>query len=188
MDVPETNGYGRPGLLGAVLDGPAISTNWRGYRTLRESMNHVVGSDRRRSARQRQVGIPESAQWPRDAWQADRLVRAVLDDPTVRIRAVRRLEAVVTLCRLLTRLGEWHFAVVALRFGLTVDDQDMTVRSPQTVAQQLGLSVARVAQLEAAAIADLQRRQPQECPGLDAAIYRAEEYHLAPDETVPATL
>ena len=111
----------------------------------------------------------------------DRLAQAILDDPSVRLRAVRRMEAIVNLCRLLTRLKEPHFVVLALRFGLTVDDQLVTEQPRSDVSEKLQLSVSRIAQIEQEAIDDLRRRSRSEFPAMEEFVYRANGNHVAAD-------
>ena len=111
----------------------------------------------------------------------DRLVQVIFDDPDVRLRAVRRLECIVNLCRLLTRLPESHFIVLALRHGLTVDDRVVAEQSLSEVSEQVRLPVSRIAQIEQEAIADLRRRAGTEFPAIEAFVYRASHIRLAAD-------
>jgi hypothetical protein len=103
----------------------------------------------------------------------DRLVQQLCDDPDVRLKAVRRMEAIVSLCRLLTRLSDTHFIVLALRLGLTVDDQDIDGQSRRQVSERLRLSVSRIAQLEQEAVVDLRRRAVIEFPSMAAYVHRS---------------
>lgn len=102
----------------------------------------------------------------------DRLAQIILDEPAVRLASIRRLEAIVNLCRMLTRLSESQFIVLTLRLGLSVDDQVVEARSRQDVSQTLQLSVSRIAQLEREAINDLRARFSFEFPDLPAYVYR----------------
>jgi DNA-directed RNA polymerase sigma subunit (sigma70/sigma32) len=135
------------------------------------SMNESVSSERRARGRWDHLchltGLAIGGK--QTGW--DRLTQAILDNSDARLRAVQRLEAIVSLCRLLTRLNETHFVVLALRYGLTVDDQDVAPRSRQEISEKLSLSVSRVAQLEHEAIADLRRRVPAEIPALAEFVY-----------------
>jgi DNA-directed RNA polymerase sigma subunit (sigma70/sigma32) len=111
----------------------------------------------------------------------DRLTQAILDDPSVRLRAVRRMEAIVNLCRLLTRLSEHHFVILALRYGLTVDDRVVAERSPRDVAEKARQPESRIIQLEQEAIEDLRRRARTEFPAMEAFVYRATTTCVAAD-------
>lgn len=138
----------------------------------------IVSSERRATARWEQLsqltGIAMGGK--QTGW--DRLAQVILDDPSLRFKAVRRMEAIVNLCRLLTRLGEAHFVVLALRYGLTVDDEDVAALSRQAISEKLKLGVSRVAQLEQDAIADLRRRLPREYPGMAEFMYAADRHRL----------
>ncbi len=111
----------------------------------------------------------------------DRLAQIVLDDPSTRIASVRRLEAIVNFCRMLTRLSESQFVVLTLRLGLTVDDQAIETRSRQEVSNTLQLSVSRIAQLEREAIEDLRTRIILEFPDLTVYVHR-----VPPSDSQPA--
>lgn len=102
----------------------------------------------------------------------DRLAQIILDDPTIRLASVRRLEAIVNLCRMLTRLSDSQFVVLTLRLGLTVDDQPADPQSRQDASTTLQLSVSRIAQLEREAIEDLRTRITVEFPDLPAYVHR----------------
>jgi hypothetical protein len=103
----------------------------------------------------------------------DRLAAAIMDDPAIRLKAVCRLEAIVNLCRMLTRLSETHFVVLALRYGLSVDDETIDARPRREVSERINLSVSRVAQLESEAVEDLRRRIPIEFPRFTSFVYHA---------------
>jgi hypothetical protein len=94
----------------------------------------------------------------------DRLAQTILDDPTVRLKSVRRMEAIVNLFRMMSRLREPDFVILALRLGLTVDDQALDERSRREVSEKLQLSVSRIAQLEHEAVEDLRMRLTSEFP------------------------
>ena len=102
----------------------------------------------------------------------DRLIQQIFDDPDIKLKTVHRLEAIVNLCRLLTRLNESRFTVLALRLGLTVDDQVVDEQSRQQVSDRLQVSVSRIAQLEQEAVLDLRRRAAIEFPNMAAYVYR----------------
>ncbi len=102
----------------------------------------------------------------------DRLAQRILDDPAVRLKAVHRMEAIVNLCRLLTRLDETHFTVLALRLGLTVDDQVVEEESRRHVSERLQLSMSRIAQVEQEAVVDLRQRSVSEFPTMEAYVHR----------------
>src|SRR5688572_16538851 len=74
----------------------------------------------------------------------DRLAQAIVGDATARLRLVWRLEAIVILSRMLSRLRQPHFTVLALRLGLTIDDQPRLERSRQEVSETINLSVSQV--------------------------------------------
>jgi hypothetical protein len=142
------------------------------------SQDGLVSSERRATAKWEQLshltGIAMGGK--QTGW--DRLAQDILGDPSLRFKAVRRMEAIVNLCRLLTRLSEAHFVVLALRYGLTVDDQDVPAQSRQAVSEKLKLGVSRIAQLEQEALTDLQRRVPTEFPALADFVYRADGHHV----------
>ena len=96
----------------------------------------------------------------------DRLAQVILDDPAVRLKSVRRLEAIVNLFRLMTRMRESDFVILALRLGLTVDDQAVGEQSRRAVSEKLQLSVSRIAQLENEAVEDLRKRVASEFPDI----------------------
>ncbi len=104
----------------------------------------------------------------------DRLAQQIVDDPAVRIRSIRRLEAVVTLERLLATLRDPHFAVLALRLGLTLDDHQIVGQSRHEVSERLQLSVSRIAQLEQEAITELRAQSSATVPSLAEFFYRVE--------------
>lgn len=136
------------------------------------SSNRPLSTERRATARWDYLchltGLSMGAK--QTGW--DRLAQVILDDPSVRLKAVRRMEAIVNLCRMLTRSRESHFVVLALRLGLTVDDQAVTERSRREVSEQLKLSHSRVAQLEQEAVEELRTRVATEFPGMAEFIYR----------------
>lgn len=136
------------------------------------SQNGVAPAERRAAARwdhlSHLTGL--SIGGKQTGW--DRLAQVIIDDSTVRLKAVRRLEAIVNLCRMLTRLRDSHFTVLALRLGLTVDDQAVVERSRREVSEKLQLSVSRIAQLEQEAIEDLRRRATTEFPGMVDYVHR----------------
>jgi hypothetical protein len=103
----------------------------------------------------------------------DRLAAAILDDPAIRLKAICRLEAIVNLCRLLTRLSETHFVVLALRLGLSVDDQEVEPRPRRHVSETVQLSMSRIAQIENEAINDLRRRVATEFPTIADYVYHS---------------
>ena len=96
----------------------------------------------------------------------DRLAQTILDDPNVRLKSVRRMEAIVNLFRMMSRLRESDFVILALRLGLTVDDQALDERSRREVSEKLQLSVSRIAQLEHEAVEDLRMRLASEFPDI----------------------
>ena len=105
----------------------------------------------------------------------DRLAQQILNDPTVRLRSIRRLEAVVTLERLLAALRDAHFTVLALRLGLTLDDQPIVEQSRRDVSERLQLSVSRIAQLEQEAIEELRAQVSSASPSLADFFYHVED-------------
>jgi DNA-directed RNA polymerase sigma subunit (sigma70/sigma32) len=102
----------------------------------------------------------------------DRLIQQIFDDPDLRLKAVHRMEAIVNLCRLLTRSSEAQFTVLALRLGLTVDDQIVAEQSRRQVSERLQLSMSRIAQLEQEALLDLRRRAAIEFPNMAHHVHR----------------
>jgi len=118
----------------------------------------------------------------------DRLAQVILNDPAIRLMPIRRMEAIVNLCRMLSRLRESHFIVLALRLGLTVDDQVVAVQSRHTVSGQLQLSVSRVAQLEKEAIKELQIRVVTEFPSMADFVIRRAKEQLAVDDRICSPL
>jgi DNA-directed RNA polymerase specialized sigma subunit len=103
----------------------------------------------------------------------DRLAQVILDDPAVRLKSVRRMEAIVNLFRMMTRLRESDFVILALRLGLTVDDQAVVEQSRREVSEKLQLSVSRIAQLEHEAIEDLRVRVTTEFPDIADYVHRS---------------
>lgn len=103
----------------------------------------------------------------------DRLAQVLLDDPAVRLKSVRRMEAIVNLFRMMTRLRESDFVILSLRLGLTVDDQPVDAQPRRQVSEKLKLSVSRIAQLENEAIGDLRARVESEFPDIADYVHRS---------------
>lgn len=101
----------------------------------------------------------------------DRLVQQILDDSSLRLRSVRRLEAIVTLHRMLATLREAHFTVLALRLGLTVDDEPAAERTRQEVSTALGFSVSQIAQMEQEAYDALRSRLSTSFPNIERYVH-----------------
>lgn len=136
----------------------------------------AVPIERRARARWDQLSVLTGVSVGRKQTGWDHLTQVVLNDPTIRLKSTNRLETIVNLCRMLSRLPEPQFIALALRLGLTVDDQTMVPQSRQEVSERLHLSVSRIAQLEREAIEDLRMRTATEFPGMPNHVH-----HVASD-------
>lgn len=165
----------------------SFASHW-GREEYRMSLNGAAPEERRATARWNQLsnltGVSVGSK--QTGW--DRLAQVIIDDPTVRLKAIRRLEAIVSLCRMLTRLRESHFTVLALRLGLTVDDQAIEERSRREVSEKLQLSVSRIAQLEQEAIEDLRIRVATEFPGMADYVHRVMGDRATTDRPIDGSL
>ncbi len=103
----------------------------------------------------------------------DRLVRSLLNDPLLQLKIAHRLEGVVALANMLAVLQEAQLIVLALRFGLTVDDRPLNECSRREVAERLMLSTSRIAQLEREAIERLRNHIEIACPNIGDLVHRA---------------
>ena len=88
----------------------------------------------------------------------DQFFKVVLDDPSLSLRVDGRIGGIARLVDLISTLSEAQLTVVALRFGLTVDDRPLVARSRREISEHLQLSVSRIAQLEREAIQALRQR------------------------------